>query len=38
MENARSEEEILIKDKRNVFRLKKGLNYTATKDIKNRFR
>ena len=38
MENARSEEEILIKDKRNVCRPKKGLNYTAIKDIKNRFR
>ena len=28
----------LIKDVRNIFRLKKGLNYTAIKDIKNLFR
>ena len=28
----------LIKGIRNIFRLKKGLNYTAIKDIKNIFR
>ena len=27
-----------IKDVRNIFRLKKELNHTAIKDIRNRFR
>ena len=38
MEHLRSEEENLIKDTTNIFRLKKELNYTAIKDIKNLFR
>ena len=38
MENPRSEKENIIKDLRNIFRLKKELNYTANKDIKNLFR
>ena len=37
MKNLRSEEENIIKDIRNLFRLKK-LNYTAIKDIRNLFR
>ena len=37
MENPRSEEEIIIKDIGNLFRLKKELNYTAIKDIRNLF-
>ena len=32
------EDEKMIKDIRNVFRLKKDLNYTAIKDIRNLFR
>ena len=32
------EEENIIKDIRNLFRLKKELNYTAIKDIRNLFR
>ena len=32
------EDEKIIKDIRNVFRLKKDLNYTAIKDIRNLFR
>ena len=36
--NLRPEEENVIKDVRNVFRLKKELNYTAIKDITNLFR
>ena len=32
------EDEKIIKDTRNVFRLKKDLNYTAIKDIRNLFR
>ena len=38
MENLRPEEENILKDIRNPFRLKKELNYTATKDIRNLFR
>ena len=38
MENPRIEEENIIKDIRNLFRLKKELNYTAIKDIRNPFR
>ena len=38
MENPRSEKQNIIKDLRNIFRLKKELNYTAIKDIKNLFR
>ena len=38
MENARPEEENIIKDLRNLFRLKKELNYTATEDIRSLFR
>ena len=38
MENSRPEEEKIIKDIRNLFRLKKELNYTAVKDIRNLFR
>ena len=38
MENPRSEQEKIIKDIRNPFRLKKGLNYTAIKVIRNLFR
>ena len=37
MENPRSEEKI-IKDIRNLFRIKKEQNETAIKDIKNLFR
>ena len=33
MENLRPEEENIFKDKRNLFRLKKELNYTEIKDI-----
>ena len=38
MKNPRPEEEKIIKDIRNLFRLKKELNYIAIKDIKNLFR
>ena len=38
MENQKPEEEKIIKDIRNLFRLKKELNYTAIKDITNIFR
>ena len=38
MENSRSEEEKIIKDVRNLFRLKKELNYTVIKDASNLFR
>ena len=38
MENQNPEEEKIIKDIRNLFRLKKELNYTAVKDIRNLFR
>ena len=36
MENPRYEEEKIIKDIRNLFRLKKEQNDTAIKDITNR--
>ena len=32
------EEKNIIKDIRNLFRIKKKLNYTAIKDIRNLFR
>ena len=38
MENPRSEEEKIIKDKRNYFRLKKEQNNITIKDIRNLFR
>ena len=38
MENTKPEEEKIIKDIRNLFRLKKELNYTTIKDIRNFFR
>ena len=38
MENPRPEEENIIKDIRNLFRLNKELDYTAIKDITNLFR
>ena len=38
MENARPEEENIIKDIRNPYRLKKELNYTTIKDTRNLFR
>ena len=38
MENPRYEEEKIIKDIRNLFRLKKEQNDTAIKEIMNRFR
>ena len=38
MESLSLEEEKIIKDIRNLFRLKKELNYNAIKDIKNLFR
>ena len=38
MEKPRSEEERIIKDIRNLFRLKKELDYTAIKDLRNLFR
>ena len=37
MENPRSEEEKIINDIRNLFRLKKELNDIAIKDIRNLF-
>ena len=37
MENLRSEEEKMIKY-RNLFRLKKELNYTAIRDVRNLYR
>ena len=37
MENPKSEEEKIIKDIRNLFRLKKELNCTANNDIGNLF-
>ena len=37
MKNPSSEEEKIIKNIRNLFRLKKELNYTAIKDIKKSF-
>ena len=38
MENLRLGEEKIIKDIRNLFRLKKELNYTAINEIRNLFR
>ena len=38
MENSRPEEEKIMKDIRNLFRLKKELNYTAINGIRNLFR
>ena len=38
MENPRLEEEKIIKNLRNLFRLKEEQNYTAIKDIRNLFR
>ena len=38
MKNLRPEEENIIKDIRNPFRLNEELNYTAIKDIKSLFR
>ena len=38
MGSLRLEEENIIKDIRNLFKLKKELNYTAIKDISNLFR
>ena len=38
MENPRYEEDKIIKDTRNLFRLKKEQNETAIKDIRNLFR
>ena len=38
MENPRPEEEKIMIDIINLFRLKKELNYIAIKDIRNRFR
>ena len=35
MESLSLEEENIIKDMRNLFRLKKELNYTVFKDIRN---
>ena len=37
MESLSLEEENIIKDIRNIFRLKKGLNYTAIKDVRHLF-
>ena len=38
MESLSLEEEKIVKDIRNPFRLEKELNYTAIKDIRNLFR
>ena len=38
MESLTLEEENIIKDIRNIFRLKKEQDYTAVKDIRNLFR
>ena len=38
MKNKRPEEENIIKGLRNLFRLRKELNYTAIKDIRSHFR
>ena len=38
MKSLSLEEEKIIKDVRNLFRLKEELNYTAIKDIRNLFR
>ena len=37
MKNPRPEEENIMKDMRNLFRLRKDLNYAAIKDIGNLF-
>ena len=38
MESLSLEKENIIKDTRNLFRIKKELNYTAIKDTRNIFR
>ena len=38
MENSRPEEEEIIKDMKNLFRLKKELNYTVIKNMRDLFR
>ena len=38
IENPRAKEENIIKDIRNLFKLKKELNYTSIKDIQNLYR
>ena len=38
MENLRLEEEKIIQDTRNFFKLKKQQNYTIIKDIRNIYR
>ena len=38
MESLSLEKENIIKDTRNLFRIKKELNYTAIKDARNLFR
>ena len=38
MESSNLQDENIIKDIRNLFRLKKNKNYTAVKDIRNIFR
>ena len=38
IKSSSTEKENIIKDIRNLFRLKKELNYTAIKDIRNIFR
>ena len=38
MKNLRPQEENIIKDIKNIFRLKKELNHTAIKDTRNLFR
>ena len=38
MESLSLQEQKIIKDMKNIFRLKKELNYTAIKDIRNHFR
>ena len=38
IENPRPEEEEILKDIRNLLRLKKELNYSAIKDIRSLFR
>ena len=38
MENPGSQQEKIVKNVRNLFRLKKELNYTAINDIRSLFR
>ena len=38
MEKSSLDEENVMKNKRNIFRLKKDLNYPTIKDIRNIFR